>query len=939
MTQRSPPHRLAAQRRRLLSLGLVALLAASLASLASGEFARCDPSRFQCRNGRCVPEAWRCDGGNDCGDGSDETGCGPCRKDQFSCADGMCINRRWRCDGRPDCPDSSDESPAECGLRSCASDEFDCGRNVTSQRCIQHSWVCDGDRDCESGEDEQGCAPVVCAEHEVTCRSGKCVDEKFACDGDDDCGDGTDEEGCPTVPPCAAGSLACPSDPAMCVPPMLQCDGHADCPGGEDEADERCPGEGRLDPSCRSNAFRCRSGHCVHEGWRCDGDPDCDDGSDEEGCKVEACGANQLRCTDGSCVPGSSQCDGFRDCHDGSDEHDCNNTAVDCTGPGWFRCRSGECLQDRQVCDGTRDCHDWSDEPLSLCNVNECATTNGGCSHTCWDRPLGFECGCPAGYELLDEYTCGDTDECKQPGVCSQLCINYKGGYKCDCYEGYTMDPATQACKATEHQKTYLIFANQRDVRRVDLHTRSYKQLISRTRNTVAVAVEITANRIYWSDLGQKQVYSALMDEAHDSTRHTSVLGEAPVFVEGIAIDWVHGNLYWTDSKAKTVAVAKPDGSRRRTLFGQGLSEPRAIAVDPLSGFVYWSDWGQPAKIEKAGMNGVSRQVIVSKDIEWPNGITLDLVNKRLYWVDSKLRTLSSVNLAGGERHEVMHQTDALHHPFAIAIFEDKVYWADGEKEAIYSADKHTGSGISSVVEDLHSPQDLLVYHPLLQPNGTDWCSTAPLPNGGCAYLCLPAPHITAGSPRFTCACPDGEFLANDGRGCSKDRPPVVVMTTGPKDVTSREPQRTSPRPATASSSTTTTRTTTMSDRPAAVTTDDATRQHQRTSTAPATSPTATNSHMLARKEEASTSVVPVALGITIPIVLLLLLAASAVMLWRSWKRRSAKSIHFENPVYRKTTEEQEEEEREMSFGMTRNGSVSSAHSYTPIVQVHVEED
>uniref|UniRef100_S4RRP8 LDL receptor related protein 8 n=1 Tax=Petromyzon marinus TaxID=7757 RepID=S4RRP8_PETMA len=547
---------------------------------------------------------------------------------------------------------------------------------------------------------------------------------------------------------------------------------------------------------------------------------------------VEACGASELRCTDGSCVPGSSQCDGFRDCHDGSDEHDCNNTAVDCTGPGWFRCRSGECLQDRQVCDGKRDCHDWSDEPLSLCNVNECATTNGGCSHTCWDRPLGYECGCPAGYELLDEYTCGDTDECKQPGVCSQLCINYKGGYKCDCYEGYTMDPATQACKATEHQKTYLIFANQRDVRRVDLHTRSYKQLISRTRNTVAVAVEITANRIYWSDLGQKQVYSAHMDEAHDSTRHTSVLGEAPVFVEGIAIDWVHGNLYWTDSKAKTVAVAKPDGSRRRTLFGQGLSEPRAIAVDPLSGFVYWSDWGQPAKIEKAGMNGVSRQVIVSKDIEWPNGITLDLVNKRLYWVDSKLRTLSSVNLAGGERHEVMHQTDALHHPFAIAIFEDKVYWADGEKEAIYSADKHTGSGISSVVEDLHSPQDLLVYHPLLQPN---------------------------------------------------DRPPVVVMTTGPKDVTSREPQRTSPRPATASSSSTTT------------TTLSGTNSISFESLA----------DMLARKEEASTSVVPVALGITIPIVLLLLLAAGAVMLWRSWKRRSAKSIHFENPVYRKTTEEQ----------------------------------
>lgn len=39
--------------------------------------------------------------------------------------------------------------------------------------------------------------------------------------------------------------------------------------------------------------------------------------------------------------------------------------------------------------------------------------------------------------------------------------------------------------------------------------------------------------------------------------------------------------------------------------------------------FMYWSDWGFQAKIEKSGLNGAYRQTLVSDNIEWPNGITL----------------------------------------------------------------------------------------------------------------------------------------------------------------------------------------------------------------------------------------------------------------------------------------------------------------------------
>lgn len=51
---------------------------------------------------------------------------------------------------------------------------------------------------------------------------------------------------------------------------------------------------------------------------------------------------------------------------------------------------------------------------------------------------------------------------------------------------------------------------------------------------------------------------------------------------EGLAIDWLGRNIFWTDENKKTVEVAQlANTSVSRELVTSGLSHPRAIVLDP----------------------------------------------------------------------------------------------------------------------------------------------------------------------------------------------------------------------------------------------------------------------------------------------------------------------------------------------------------------------
>lgn len=176
-----------------------------------------------------------------------------------------------------------------------------------------------------------------------------------------------------------------------------------------------------------------------------------------------------------------------------------------------------------------------------------------------------------------------------------------------------------------EELREFILVAQRERISRIDLITKTTEQLpVKDLKNVIAIEFDMRNNCLYWADIVNDTIGRQCFK---DGMSAPEILVETDLSsIEGMALDWVSNVLYFVDGVRMRIQIIRTDvphfGRMRRTILGpNNVQKPRGIAVHPMRGYMFWTDWAPGnASVNRANLDGTNIKHLFRSRVEWPNG-------------------------------------------------------------------------------------------------------------------------------------------------------------------------------------------------------------------------------------------------------------------------------------------------------------------------------
>lgn len=407
----------------------------------------------------------------------------------------------------------------------------------------------------------------------------------------------------------------------------------------------------------------------------------------------------------------------------------------------------------------------------------------------------------------------------------------------------YTMDPETrwEYCNVTacsdessyiiwtnfdaDHQSSHLVqvHANPEVVRDQTDQSGSFNvQAITMTNSTLteywALAADYKNKQIYWTDYRAEHI--GKFDWNTNKTENNLYQGMAHG-IENLAVDYITGNLYWTDSDYKWIMVANKEFKHYTQIYtanDDADGPPYGLAIHSTKQMIFWSTYKiMGATIKSADLTANNNdptnhnKVVTFPNVHDVTGLTIDYVDDRIYWTDflGAAAVISSATLDGKHLINHFHRTGSVF--WGVACYDHYLYVSDIYPKFMQDGKKYMLWVVTKLYidpdyesEELRVPETSLTnpaneqksfrYSITGRPRGVAVYSEYASPekettnpcekdtygmNGGCDHICIPKDNAGSDGRHRVCKCSIGYTIKKAQQmGCYADiqTPPYLVF-------------------------------------------------------------------------------------------------------------------------------------------------------------------